>query len=429
MRESTSTSAVFQEYGYSILKTNFQDTFLATKRTENSDSSVCTIFGYRVVTATNDSLHGETTRLLQHISNLHQSLQENPHMLFPSLCHESISFLGKQVQVLCDTNGRVLSCVLQPLLILHGSEIPTSLFPTGEKFPVVLDTSLKTYLHNYLPQNPVSPKLWLKKLIRANHYLASILFIVPILLGVYGILHSVGFQTLAQIMGTSIILAPLLLLLLAWASFHDFQKQNQFKVSFTLRPTTRPMFSESFEEDLSISTTVQKHTEQSGWSSQVTTAFLQDTLESTLGVLLLTYTQENWKAYARNLQIFLINGIRLNVLQRTGTVPPEDIEALTHLLPADHLQDDLTRLINRLDSAQQTLPLTKTDAQNCANFAVNFLRSINAISTTFEERLFRIIPRTTSQSSLLTSQAPLSTANDPRKAAYKNSPTTPEARV
>jgi hypothetical protein len=412
---------VFQKYGYTTLKTKIEDIYLAAKRTEYPDSTICTVFGYREINGNNDSLQTETTRLLQHLSRLHQSLQESPHLLFPSLYHESISFLGRQEQVLCDTNGRVLSCLIQPLLILHESEMPSSILPARDNLPLVLHSNLETFLSEITPPAPISPKHWLKKFKRANHYLGTILFIIPLLVGLFGILHSVGFSTLAQIIGISIMLVPVLLLLLAWSSFRDFQKQNQFKIIFKLHPSTDPTFTESFKERLFTTPITKKQTEASEWSSQVSAAFLLDALESTLGALLLTYRQENWQAYAKNLQTFLINGIRLSILQRTGSVPPENLDSLTEHLPLADFQDDLTRCINRLHSAQQTHPLTKSDAQICANFVVAFLRSINALPLTWEERLFRIIPRITVQSPIIPPQENSSKINGAEKSPEKKS--------
>jgi hypothetical protein len=128
------------------------------------------------------------------------------------------------------------------------------------------------------------------------------------------------------------------------------------------------------------------------WTPTNMAAFLLDSMQSAMTACLSTYRAANWRAYAGHLSSLLTNGVHLALLKRTGRAPPQRTDELLDQLPAKNAGEALKAWLQRLAVARRGQPLTRRDAQEAAHFVVQLLRELDALPSSWEVQILRIVP-------------------------------------
>lgn len=224
---------------FKVLPTRINGAQLALHFTDNYGVVCCDILIYREVTKEGRALDEEATYLFQSLGQLQTLLCSHAHHIDPSIQSHAISFLGKKAYLLTNNAKRLINCRLHPLLILIPSQIPPSPKDLASVYPlhVLQAAELESYLTKVLSTKGTdlaSSRTKFQSLRKAYRFLGSALILLPLLLGLSGILLGSGLSLLAALFALAGALGPLFLLRGARSAFQQFQ----FIQSITIFPPT-----------------------------------------------------------------------------------------------------------------------------------------------------------------------------------------------
>ena len=433
-----------QHHAFVSLPTGVDGTHRAYRIYDNPGVVCCDFLLYRTSNGRGGALRNEATLLLQNLSQLHAQLQSHPPPLSPPIYCHAITFLGKKAYVLANEYGQFMSIRLMPLLIIDSeSRMSTQqALPLIHPAHVVPISSLNQYLaNNYSKRNQRvsqidNPFCQLRKSYR---FLGLALILLPLLLGLSGVFWGLGLSPLAILMVLVGILGPVFLSRKALKAFHHFQHQHTISVSQpklitnTYSDDTDSLIEGQPQAEIHLEPLPEVLTPQTPWTPTTTATFLQDSMYSAMKSALATYQTGNWRGFSEHARAFLIHGLRLFLLKKTGQTP-ENLSQILTQIPKEETRQTLSGWLHRLAATRQNRPLSPNEAQQIINFTIHLLRQQHAIPPTWEVQVFQVIPRianvkpavttipTTSPSDLQTSIV----SHQPARIQEKESPPTPE---
>jgi len=390
-RRSEGLEETLQRHGFVALPIGVDGTRLAVRHYDHNGAACCDVLAYQEVAGRGESLGEEAALLARSLRRIRRHLRRHPSQLSPVLRQRVFSFLGRKVHILCTPQGRPLLCRIQPLLILPPSNSNTQYEPHQllNRIPAISADSMDQYLTSYYPPPSLTRSQleeWISHLRRSHRLLGWAVLAFPLLLGVAGVMVSLGMLAAAMLTAVAAGLIPLLLLLFALAAFSDFKKQNVYTVL-----TGNTAFSE-----LDFQSVVRRHppvrygtlnpaVATRSWNIEATTAFLLDAISSSAAASLSSYRSGNWRAFAGHLRAFLLGGLRLAYLKSTGQLPTGRLEVLLTELPLGEDGERLKIWLNRLARAQRDRPLTPAEAREASSFVFHLLRQLHALTPSCQD--------------------------------------------
>ncbi len=192
----------------------------------------CDLLVYREIKGAGETLSTEATLLAQTLSTLQTELCNHPHKICSNIQNHVINFLGKKAYIFTNNSDQPLHCRILPLLILN-SNIP---FAVQDKpvltssTPKISTPSLDEYIaHNFSKSSPKSynPQTVFRLLQKSYRYKGLVFILLPLLIGLSGILWGVGLSILALFSLLGGLLGTLVLIQKARSRFTQFcQKQT-----------------------------------------------------------------------------------------------------------------------------------------------------------------------------------------------------------
>jgi hypothetical protein len=238
--------ATLCRHEFVILPSKGQDIRLAVRNYDYKGVDCYDILVYKQVNGRGSALQKDANSLLQTLSDLQRQLPRNPHHLNPRLQSHTISFLRKRAFVLTNDSQKPVRCQMIPLLLYQSEDTLPAIHERGAVYPIhiIHQGQLEDFLAQKLPkrvQHSNNSNENLSFLKRSFRNLGSLLILIPIAIGLSGILiglkliHIAIFTILISILGGVIVFRK------ATASFHQFQQQNTIPViQAMLQPTGTP---------------------------------------------------------------------------------------------------------------------------------------------------------------------------------------------
>jgi hypothetical protein len=201
------------------------------------------ILVYKQVNEGGNILHEGVNHLLQTLSDLQRELPINPHHLNPRLQSQAISFLRKKAFVLTNESRQPVCCQMIPLLLYQSDDSLPSIRERAIAYPVQIihHGQLEEFLTQNLPKRALCPNNSNKDLSflrRSFRNLGFLLILVPVAIGLSGILIGLKLLHIALISILIGILGSVILVRKATGSFKQFQQQNAIPVIQTILQQT-----------------------------------------------------------------------------------------------------------------------------------------------------------------------------------------------
>ncbi|MFX1475353.1 MAG: hypothetical protein ACFFCO_07750, partial [Promethearchaeota archaeon] len=391
------------QHRFVVLPTGLDETQLAIRHYTHNGIACCDALAFREASGRGQALRDEAALLIQSLPQLSQQLISGPYVS-SAFRHKVISFLGRKTHILCNSEGQPLRCQLYPLLILPNSSQPLDCGPLPPEVTVVAANQLAQYLSD-LTDNSFTrlprPSKWLVPLKRSYKLLGGAVLLTPFLVGLSGLLVSIGQGTAAALTGIAAGLAPLMLVFLAFQSFRIFQQNHIFSptIAASHTPATTsgsPALSidaGAVMETGSSEAIVDSSPLTTSWNPSNIAAFLSESIHSAMTASLSAYRAENWQSFAGHIRSFLLSGLRLSIQRRTGQMPKGEPETLVNIQGLGESRAVLESWLQRLSTGTHGSPLTIEEAKAVGNFTMSLLLRLQVIPPTWEKQFFRIIPR------------------------------------
>jgi hypothetical protein len=216
---------------------------LAVRNYEYKGIDCYDILVYKKVNERGNTLQEDVNYLLQTLTDLQRELPIHPHHLNPRLQSQAISFLRKKAFILTNKSRQPVHCQMIPLLLYHSDVSPPSIRQRATTYPVQIihHSHLEEFLTQNLPKrvlcanNSSENYSFLKRSFRD---LGFLLILVPVVIGLSGILIGLNLLLIAVISILTGILGSVILIRKATRSFKQFQYQNAIPVIQTLLQQT-----------------------------------------------------------------------------------------------------------------------------------------------------------------------------------------------
>ncbi len=219
---------------------------LAVRNCEYRGVDCYDILVYKQVNERGKTLQEDVNNLLQTLSDLQRELPSNPHYLNPLLQSQAISFLRKKAFVLTNKSRQPIRCQMIPLLLYQSDDSLPSIRERATAYPVQIIHH--GHLEEFLTQNLPKRVLCLNNshenlsfLKRSFRNLGFLLILVPVAIGLSGILIGLKLILIGLISILIGILGSVFLVRKATGAFKQFQQQNAIPVIQTmLQQTSTP---------------------------------------------------------------------------------------------------------------------------------------------------------------------------------------------
>ncbi len=238
LNSASTAQSILLRHDFSFLSTRDDGTQIVTRNYECQGVACCDILVYRSVLKEKGPLRNAVRSLIQALSDLQSQLQEDSHQLIPQFQRHSINFFRKKASVLTNESRHPISCQIIPLLLYQTEDALPSIRDRATAYPVQLIhlDHLEEFLIQNFPKRELAPKTSYKRfqfLRRSYRNLGITILLLPIVLGLSGIL--LGLQLILFAFLTTLfgVLGMIILLRRATSSFTQFQVLNAIPVYTT----------------------------------------------------------------------------------------------------------------------------------------------------------------------------------------------------
>ena len=416
---------VLRQHNFVSLPSRSDGVQLAVRNYDDQGVVCCDILVYREINGKGKALHDEVTLLVQTLSNLQSQLLNDVTHLFSTIQRYSISFLGKKAHVLTTESSQPVYCQMIPILVHQSEEYLPSIRERTRAYPaqVIHYSHFDKFLTNNLPSRVplTSPVNTSTQALRSSYRsLGLALILVPLCIGLSGIFLALEMVPFALMAILTSVLGPALLLRKGARAFTQFQLQNVIPIQSAEPPSPRiPNIEEPTDSSTPPSQTEDSPPSPSStWTLNHVAVYLQDAIEKSMHDALAAYQTENWSVFSEHARAFLITGLRLGILKRTGKTPSDNPSQILDQIKSNEMRLALTAWFHRLAENRQNYPLTPEEAQHLMNYSVKLLRQHQALLPVWEVQIFQVIPRVTT----LNISKGLDTLTSPRRSKRRRKP-------
>lgn len=203
-----------------------------TIRNFNARGILCyDLLVYREIKGVGETLSTEVTLLAQTLATLQTELYNNPQEICSNIQNHPINFLGKKAYIFTNNSDQPLHCRILPLLIAD-SNVPFSIqdkLVLSSLTPKISMTPIDEYIaHNFDKTLPKSynSQTALRLLQKSYRYKGLIFILLPLLIGLSGILWGLGLLILAIFSLLGGLFGTLVLIQQARSHFTQFSQKQ-----------------------------------------------------------------------------------------------------------------------------------------------------------------------------------------------------------
>jgi hypothetical protein len=240
--------AILHRHSFKSLPIREDGTQIAIRTDDTHDVLYCDILVFKQIKETNKVLREEFSSFIYTLSDLQARHPSSFQFLNPAFHIHTISFLGKKAHVLRNKSGHPVCCQIIPFLVYHSDEFLPSIQERATVHPVqIIHISLiNDFLINHIPKQVYSHQSSEKNVqyLRGSYRnLGLTLILSPFLMGLSGILSSLGLSPFAWITFLLGLIGAIGLLRKATNSFKKFQVCHTIPIRTTgqIPPTTPPL--------------------------------------------------------------------------------------------------------------------------------------------------------------------------------------------